>query len=310
MAVAQTSFMQSKMWADFKSKHGWSFQNHFDLFVLMHQLKWRFNFTYIPEITLSPEHSFSAQVARSQSALSKSRTDTTIFGRAEFAVPYSENGHKTLINAGFVKSKDEVQPAWRQVIDLKPSLAEIRRCMRSKGRYNLGLAEKKGVTVAHDKSQSAVEAFLMLNSATAKRKGFSGRSDAYLRSMIDALHDEKMGQLWVAKLDGVILSAAIVVFYGERASYLYGVSSDEHRSVMSPYLLHFAIMRAAKARGCTEYDLIGVAPDSASASHPWAGISRFKREFGGETVRYLGSYDRVYRPALYTIYRTMRGKVS
>lgn len=306
----QASFMQSKMWTDFKSNHGWSCQNHFDLFVLTHQLRWRFNFTYIPEVTLSPDHSFSALVARAQSALSQTRTDATVFGRAEFAVPYSENGHNTLINAGFVKSKDEVQPAWRQVIDLKSSMAEIRAGMRSKGRYNLGLAEKKGVLVAHDESKAAVEAFLRLNNATAKRKGFHGRGDNYMRSMIEALHGEKMGQLWVARLDGTVLSAAIVIFYGERASYLYGVSSDEHRSVMSPYLLHFAIMRAAKARGCTEYDLIGVAPENARASHPWAGISRFKREFGGETVRYLGAYDRVYRPALYVLYRAMRGNAS
>ncbi len=304
----QTSFMQSKMWADFKSDHGWRHHQYFDLYVLIHQLKWRFDFAYVPELTLEAGHSFSALAARAQSALSKAKTESTVFGRAEFLVPYSESGHLALLNAGFVKSKDEVQPVWRNHINLKPSLSEIRDDMRSKGRYNLGLAEKKGVYAKHDNSEEAMSAFLSLNNATARRKGFNGRSATYLRNLINTLEHHKIGQLWVARLNGAILSAALIVFYGERASYLYGVSSDENRSVMSPYLLHFAIMGAAKARGCKEYDLIGVAPENASQSHPWAGISRFKREFGGQTVHYLGSYDRVYRPALYTLYRVTRSK--
>lgn len=298
--------MQTAEWARFKSRHGWHYHHLLGLYVLSHPLKFGLEFCYIPEITVPSHHTASATFARAQAALSRARTASTVFGRAEFLIPYHERDHTILLHAGFVKAKDEVQPAWRQVIDISGSLASIRDTMRPKGRYNLGLAEKKGVTVHVDLSGEAEQAFMALNRATAARKGYVGREGSYLSDLMHTLAHHKMGGLWVATYQNTILSAAMVSFYGTRASYLYGVSSSLNRAVMSPYLLHMAIIHEAKQRGCTEYDLIGIAPVDAREHHPWAGMTRFKREFGGSSVRYLGAYDRIYRPALYTLYRAMR----
>lgn len=268
-------------------------------------LKAGFNFVYIPEIMV-PETSIATSASEAVAALSHMRDAKTIFGRAEYLVPYSDESHTRLLQAGFFKSKDEIQPAWRQVIDLAPSIHEIRAQMKQKGRYNVGVAEKHGVEVQEDSSEEAIEAFLQINTQTISRKKIHGRGSDYMRACIQTLHESGMGGLWVARYQNSVLAAAVVTFWGERASYLYGASSGDFRNTMAPYLLHFHIMESAKRKGCVLYDMIGVAPPDAGENHPWAGISRFKREFGGESIQYLGSYDRVYRQLLYAAYSNMR----
>lgn len=303
----QTSVMQTEAWAEFKGQFGWQWRYIKQLYVLKRPLRAGFNFVYIPEIIV-PETATATSAAEAVAALSHMRDRKTIFGRAEYLVPYSDSAHTRLLQAGFVKSKDEVQPAWRQVIDLKPAMHEIRIAMKQKGRYNVGVAEKHGVVVTEDSSEEAIEAFLQIHNQTISRQKIHGRGSEYMRTCIQTLQESGMGGLWVARYQNSVLAAAVVTLWGERASYLYGASSAENRNTMAPYLLHYTIMETAKRKGCTLYDMIGVAPPDAGDAHPWAGISRFKREFGGETVRYLGSYDRVYRPVLYTAYSRLRSQ--
>jgi lipid II:glycine glycyltransferase (peptidoglycan interpeptide bridge formation enzyme) len=78
---------------------------------------------------------------------------------------------------------------------------------------------------------------------------------------------------------------------------------------MAPYLLHWELMRDAKACGLRFYDWWGVAPVEAE-NHPWFGISRFKRGFGGEEVGALGTFDIVAKPVVYYFYRVARRVVK
>ncbi len=302
----QASIMQSPLWAEFKKSHGWTPHQSLGLSVLERPVRLGRSFLYVPEITI--EDGLASTAAKAIAALQHHKGTGTIFGRAEFMAPYSEHADRVLHQAGLRKAADEVQPEYRQEIDLSPMLKDIRAQMKQKGRYNVGVAERHGVEVMTDGSEAAVNEFVHIHHATASRKKYAGRSSAYLRQLIGLLHQEGLGGLWVARYQGMVLAGVIVSFYHDRASYLYGASSSEHRNVMAPYLLHFGIIDEAKRRGCTVYDMIGVAPPEAPLDHPWSGISRFKREFGGETVRYLGSYDRVYSPLWYKAYSLMRGK--
>lgn len=302
-----TSIMQTRGWGDFKAVFSWKAHQALGLFVLERKVNFGRSFLYIPEITYKNNESFSALAARSQAALSHLKSAKTIFGRAEFLIPYSPESNNALISAGFIKSVDEVQPEWRQEVDLRSSIDEIKLQMKQKGRYNVGLAARHGVVVEEDESSEAINCFAELIHNTARRQKFVGRGKEYYAKLIHFLVEEKTGGLWVARYHGNILAGAIMAFYGDRASYLYGASSDQDRSVMAPHLLHFTLMKEAKQRGCQVYDLIGVAPTDAK-KHPWSGITRFKKEFGGETVHYLGSYDRVYSPGWYSLYKMARRK--
>ncbi len=112
--------------------------------------------------------------------------------------------------------------------------------------------------------------------------------------------------LWFAEVGGQPAAAAIVAYYGGTATYLHGASMAELRQHMAPYLLHWEIMRDAKARGFCTYDFWGVAPTD-DPGHPWAGITRFKTGFGGWRVNYLGAWELPLRPVWYSLYRTARG---
>ena len=70
---------------------------------------------------------------------------------------------------------------------------------------------------------------------------------------------------------------------------------------MAPYLLHFEIMRKAKALGHQWYDLWGIAPAN-QPDHPWQSFTAFKAKFGGEEVHLVPTLDYVYDDAAYDRY--------
>ncbi len=263
---------------------------------------------YIPELSYEEHEGLASVAAKAIAVLTKLKTPHTIFGRVEFLVPYSSANAAILRHAGLQKSHEDVQPAFHHELDLQPMLHDIVAAMRPKGRYNIKVAQKHGVVVERDVSKKGILQFAEIMYETAERQGYAGRSAQYILDLVHVLDKEGMGGLWLARYNGVVLAGAMVAFYQGRASYLYGASAAADRQVMAPYVLHYTLIEEAKRRGCDIYDFIGVAPPDASSSHAWTGISRFKREFGGQTKHYLGSFDMVYRKGWYSLYRLLRQK--
>lgn len=117
---------------------------------------------------------------------------------------------------------------------------------------------------------------------------------------------EKLSEMPEIKIFGIyhedeLIATAAVSFWGDTATYLHGASDYEHRALMAPYLLHWEIMKDAKAAGMKHYDFGGIAPKS-EPDHYLAGVTRFKSGWGGEYVEYPGSYDYVIEPSWYKIY--------
>ncbi|WP_238565767.1 lipid II:glycine glycyltransferase FemX [Spirochaeta lutea] len=108
--------------------------------------------------------------------------------------------------------------------------------------------------------------------------------------------------LYLAEHEGDVLAGIIVVFWNRRATYLYGASSNLKRNLMPAYALQWRAIQDAKAAGCDEYDLFGI-PPSPDPEHPMYGLYQFKTGFKGEMVVYPGTWDRVYRPVVYALYR-------
>jgi len=94
-----------------------------------------------------------------------------------------------------------------------------------------------------------------------------------------------------------------MMFFGNTVTYLHGVSGNEDRNVMAPYLLHWQIIREVKKMGYDSYDFWGIAPPQAGEDHPWAGITRFKKGFGGRAISYMGAFDLVFNPLWYGAYK-------
>jgi lipid II:glycine glycyltransferase (peptidoglycan interpeptide bridge formation enzyme) len=210
-------------------------------------------------------------------------------------------------HSGFRPGEHAIQPQRSILVDLDGDEGEILARMKQKTRYNIRLAEKKGVRVQPD---SDLEGFYRLMQATGRRDRFEVHSLDYYRKAYELFSAKKACELLFAEFEGQPLAALMVFAQGERAWYLYGASSDSHRELMPAYLLQWEAMRWARARGCTCYDLWGV-PDAdeetleahfAERSDGLWGVYRFKRGFGGQLTRAAGSWDRVYQPVLYRFY--------
>lgn len=205
----------------------------------------------------------------------------------------------------FKKAPNELEPRETTIVDLKKSEDELLASMKSKTRYNVRLAKKRHVTIESSfDNPKFLEIFLQLNRETASRDGFTPHSDDYYRKQFEVLGKNKNLAIYVAFADAAgkkPIASNIVSFFGKRATYVHGTSSNEGRNLMPTFLLQWQAMLDAKERGMEEYDFWGITT-SDDPKHPWHGISRFKKGFGGNVVQYVGAYDKVFQSLWYSLY--------
>lgn len=199
------------------------------------------------------------------------------------------------------KSPHDMQPREILVADISGSEADIFARMKPKTRYNIRLAEKRGVELVSDRSEAALGEFLRMNRETAKRNRISMHPDRHYRALLESFPPDKL-ELFTARHDGKIFAAILVAFFGDTATYLHGASSDDDRSLMSPYFLQWCAVRAARHRGCVRYDFGGV--DTIGSAPNLSGVTRFKQGFAKNVnaIQYPGSYDIVLIPSRYRLY--------
>jgi lipid II:glycine glycyltransferase (peptidoglycan interpeptide bridge formation enzyme) len=213
-----------------------------------------------------------------------------------------------------IVSPHSIQPRRTILVNLTGSEDEILARMKQKCRYNVRLAEKKGVTV---RPWEDVDGFHKIMTVTGARDEFGVHSLDYYRRACDLLRGAGLAELLVAEYEGKPLAALLVCARGKSAWYLYGASTDEERNRMPAYLIQWEAMRWAKSRGAEQYDLWGVPDEDEAAleagfetrSDGLWGVYRFKRGFGGAVERSAQARDRVYRPLLYRAYLAfLRGR--
>lgn len=207
----------------------------------------------------------------------------------------------------FKPSTHNIQPPRTITLDIQDSEEDILARMKPKCRYNIRLAEKKGVTV---RVWDDVAAFHEMMTVTGGRDGFGVHSKEYYQRAYELFHPKGTCELLVAEYEGKPLASLMVFANAKRAWYVYGASNNEERNRMPTYLLQWEAIRWAKARGCAEYDLWGVPDENEETLEAqfesrheglW-GVYRFKRGFGGQLKRAAQALDRVYNPLLYWAY--------
>ncbi len=214
-----------------------------------------------------------------------------------------------------VKCRNDIQPPDTVVVSLVETEDEILSRMHSKWRYNIRLAERKGVKVSRylgsdEKIAEKIDTFYELTKETNLRDGNSSHSkDYYLDLMKHSAMENRDGKggaevsLYIADFEGDQIAAVITLFSGNEAVYLYGASSGRHRNLMPNHLLQWTAMMDAKKYGCRKYDLYGIPPEGKDGSHPMHGLYMFKANFGGLFLHRTGSWDVPYRFS-YRFYRT------
>lgn len=289
-----TSFFQTDAWASFKQNSGWQPRRVGEHLALRKALPLGLSLEYWPEI------SFSAEVLQ-QVSVECSRAAPDVFTRFEFLEKWSLESEQKLHSLDLRKSFEEVQPEYRQWITLDKSEDELLAEMKPKGRYNIKIADKSNLHVSFSTDRSAVQQFFKLYQETSTRNHFQGRGINYFVNLVKLLAKENVGEVLVISKDGVAISAGIFLYWSGMGSYLYGASGGD-RSLMAPYLMHWAAIKRSKEKGCRIYDLLAIAPPD-QPDHSYANLTRFKTQFGGESVLLLGSWDFIRKPFWYTIYQ-------
>ncbi|MBS1250830.1 MAG: Lipid II:glycine glycyltransferase [Chloroflexi bacterium] len=263
-----------------------------------------------------------AQIARRQKAIFIKIDPDVVLGKglpgkndAE-EDPLGEEIRSEWKGAGWQFSADQIQYRNTVLVDLTAPEDDILMRMKSKTRYNIRLAGRKGVTV-REGDRADLGMLYQMYADTSLRGGFAIRGEAYYQTVWEtfvpsspettAVPDPVAVPL-IAEVEGEAVAGAVIFRCGKRAWYLHGMSSVEHRKKMPTYLIQWEAMRWAKKVGCTVYDMWG-APDVFEKSDPMWGVYRFKRGFGGQVSRTIGAWDLVLRPGLYKLYTTVLPKL-
>lgn len=213
-----------------------------------------------------------------------------------------------------VKSPHDMQPREIFIIDITKPEEQLLAEMKSKTRYNVKLAKKKGIIVSSGQGTANgkyVNEFLRLVHITSCRNKIVCHSEDYYRKMLETVSGNIL-KLYVAQYQGKIIAANLVIFYGSVVTYLHGASDDEYRNVMAPYLLQWRQIKDAKMAGCVRYDFGGVKTANVEKgkwnNNTWGGITKFKLGFSPKTksTEFPGSYDIIINRKRYFLYRIIQ----
>jgi peptidoglycan pentaglycine glycine transferase (the first glycine) len=221
-----------------------------------------------------------------------------------------------LIQQGWKFSQDQIQFRNTVLIDLSSSEDDLLARMKQKTRYNLRLAQKKGVKVRIGNPQDLPGLYRMY-AETSVRDGFLIRSEDYYQTVWRTFDNPSSGahssttpfhQALLAEVEGQPVAALSLFYFAGQAIYLFGMSRDLHREKMPNHLLQWEAIRQAKAFGCKTYNLWG-APDRFDESDGLWGVFRFKEGLGGYVSRTLGAWDFTPNPMFYKLYTQILPKV-
>jgi len=285
------SFLQSWQWGDFQEALGrkiWRIEIHgLKGLVIRHDLPFGKNYLYCPRGPIGEITNYTFQ-AFLEKVKKIAEEEKSIFLKIE----PQNNFQFSIFN--FQKSQKQIQPQKTLILDITKSEEELLKQMHQKTRYNVGLAQKKGVVVEISNSES--QAFFGLLEQTAKQDKFHLHPKEYYQKMLEF----DIIKLFLAKYQDKIIVANLVCFFGQTAVYLHGASDYNFRHLMAPYLLQWQAICQARKQGLKYYDFWGI------DEKRWPGVTRFKKGFGGQETAYPGAFDLIFQPWWYQGYNLAR----
>ena len=283
----QECFLNSKTWQDFQRNVGRKvFELSEDAYLIEMEISFGKNYLYSP----SP-HSIKyldeiKKIAKQENAV--------FFKYEPLIIEHRTWNMEQLKSQGFREAVKELQPQRTIVLDLEKSEADLLGDMHQKTRYNIRLAQKRGIKVrASENKEKDFEKFWNLLQETSKRDKFHTHAKDYYKKLLKL----DIIKLYFGYKGSKLHVAAIVIFHDRRATYLHGASDYKYRRDMAPHALHWSIIKKAKQESMLEYDFWGI------DEKRWPGVTRFKRGFGGKELKYVGSYDYIFKKYWYWAYK-------
>ena len=281
---------------------------------------------YAPKGPLTDWHNRNQTEALLAALTTECRREGASVLKIEPELPDTPAHRALLASYGFQPGAQTIQPRSTTVLDITGSEAAILDRMKSKWRYNIRLAERKGIQV-REAGAADLPVFNTLMQATGQRDGFSVHSAAYYQAAFDLFVPQQAAFL-LAEYEDQPVAALVVFALGQTAWYLWGASGNRERNRMPNHALQWAAMRWARSRGAIRYDFWGIPDDvgklalglrngdgsgvpvdelpvdlEAFPAHDLWGVYRFKQGFGGQVVRMIGDWDRPVNRLGYQVYK-------
>ncbi len=313
-------FLQSYEWGQFRAELEWqiSYVAVFDGsaprlmgLVMKRQIPGGFSFLYCPEGPVvaggdwddpANQKAFAAFAAYLER---RAKRERIMFVKIDPHLPADEFPTSWLEQQGFTDSPEDIQASVITEVDLSPKPEQIFAKMKQKGRYHIRKAVQNGVTVKKSRSAAALDTFYDLYEQTAKRQGITYREKWYFELMRKHLMQQSnIAEFYIGKHAGQPVAATLVTCFGYESVYLYGGSTQADRNLYASYLVQWSAMEEAKKRGCTFYNMTGIAATDDPAD-PWAGLRQFKLKFGGPQIQLVGARDYAYRPVAYHFFSNL-----
>ena len=297
-------FLQSKYWANFQEKLGKTFHvvkvEEMQTLIIENTLPIVGKYFYIPRGPV-----FGKRKKENLKLIEEIKSLAKKKGAHWIRFEPQKKQDLDLLKGIVLKSKKNHQPAETLILDLNKSEEGLLAGMKQKTRYNIRLAEKKGLKIKVSKSKKELEAFWELVQETAKRDGVSFHDEVYYQNMLKSIPEANL-ELLMAYKGQEVIGAILVSFYGGVATYLHGASSNQLRHLMANYLLQWEAIKRAKEKGLKRYDFFGIAVNENRKK--WAGITKFKTGFAPkvEPTVFPGCYDLILCPLRYIVYRILQ----
>lgn len=291
-------FLQHPDWLAFQvslGKKAWRISDGFiSASILRHDVRLGQNFLYVPygpELNLDQsDGGLKNQVWKfSRDLRALARYEKSMFVKLE---PTHDMAIELLMRNGMPlkKSRHSIQPMHTMVMDLTQTEEQLLDQLHHKHRYNIGLAERRGVTIEESRD---VEVFWNMLQKTAEHDDFRTHNRLYYQKLFNAFSNPSSAlrvKLYFAYHGGRPVAGVLMMEHGRTVHYLHGASDRDQRALMAPHLLHWTLIKRYKQIGFQSYDFWGI------DSRKWPGVTRFKLGFGGRVIEYPGSFDMVLKP--------------
>lgn len=243
--------------------------------------------------------------------------------------PRAADFARILKGAGLRTSERTLQPRSTIRLSLAPTGDELLAGLSKGHRADLRRAERDGVTVRIGSAESDVETLHQMLAAVQRRKAFGFHSAGYFRALMRSFGAS--ARLFIAEREGAPIGASLDLAWGEHGIYLAAGSSSDGLEHRAAHLLQWHAINWAKERGALTWDMWGIADargqleiaaangedrgspnmarlEQAAKRDPLDGVYRFKKGWGGEVVRTVPAYDRVFIRPAYWLWQWRRGE--
>lgn len=238
-----------------------------------------------------------------------SKDNQCVFIKTEPNIESGSNGKintdPVVVDKHFKKSLKPLFTKYNFVLDITPKEEDLMKNMHQKTRYNIRVAQKKGVNVYISDNEEALKIYLKLYFQTTKRQGYFGHNEIYHTKVWETFSKINQVKFVIAEYNHTPLVAWMLLIFKDTLYYPYGGSSHLHKDTMASNLVAWEAIKFGKKLGLKYFDMWGALGENADPKDSWFGFHRFKQGYGGKLVEYIGSFDLVSNPLLYYAFNSI-----